>query len=152
MEEAFRQRRLVHLLQGRLVLFQRAAAALWAISDRCRGRETLRPRLPALCPSALFGAAQVFLDLPCPDPHDMDRVAGHVGGTLLTLGASGHTGRRLSRKRTGVSDSDEYRKQAKEARQMAAKAVLREDQVFWLRMAEDWAKLAQAADERSKGR
>jgi hypothetical protein len=82
----------------------------------------------------------------------MDRLADHVGGTLLTFGASGHNGCRLSRKSTNVSDSDEYRKQAEEARQMAAKAVLREDQVFWLRMAEDWAKLAQAADERSKGR
>jgi hypothetical protein len=82
----------------------------------------------------------------------MDRLADHVGGTLLTFGTSGHTGCRLSRTSTNVSDSDEYRKQAEEARQMATKAVLGEDQVFWLRMAEDWAKLAQAADERSKGR
>jgi hypothetical protein len=51
-----------------------------------------------------------------------------------------------------VSDSDEYRKQAETARQMAAKAVLREDQIFWLRVASDWAKLAQAADERREGR
>ena len=24
----------------------------------------------------------LFLNLPCRDPHDMDRVADHVGGTL----------------------------------------------------------------------
>jgi gluconate kinase len=51
-----------------------------------------------------------------------------------------------------VSDSDGFRKQAEDARQMAGRALKKEDKAFWLRLAEDWAKLAQDADEKPKRR
>ena len=51
-----------------------------------------------------------------------------------------------------VSDADEYRRQAENARKMADRTARTEDKAFWLRMAEDWAKLALTADERRKGR
>jgi hypothetical protein len=38
----------------------------------------------------LRGLPQVFLNVPCRNPHDMDRVADHVGGTLFTVGTSRH--------------------------------------------------------------
>ena len=41
----------------------------------------------------------------------------------------------------------EFRKQAEEARQMAARSAKQEDKAFWLRLAEDWLKLAQDADK-----
>jgi hypothetical protein len=50
-----------------------------------------------------------------------------------------------------VSDADEFRKQAEDARQMAARSLKQEDKAFWLRLAEDWNKLAQEAD-RDRGR
>ncbi len=78
----------------------------------------------------------------------MDRVADYVGGALLAFGASGHT--RLLR--CNLSDADEFRKQATDAREMAARSLKQEDKAFWLRLAEDWIKLAQQADEAAKSR
>ena len=49
-----------------------------------------------------------------------------------------------------LSDADEFRRQAEDARKMAAGTSKQADKVFWLRMAEDWAKLAQEADEKPK--
>lgn len=46
-----------------------------------------------------------------------------------------------------MTGGDEFRKQAEEARQTAARSLKQEDKVFWLRLAEDWIKLAQQADE-----
>jgi hypothetical protein len=40
-----------------------------------------------------------------------------------------------------MSNADEYRKQAEDARQMAARSLKEEDKAFWLRLAEDWLKL-----------
>jgi hypothetical protein len=49
-----------------------------------------------------------------------------------------------------VSDANEFRKQAEDARQMATQSVNQEDKAFWLRLAEDWIKLAQDADKNAK--
>jgi hypothetical protein len=46
-----------------------------------------------------------------------------------------------------VSNADQFRKDAEEARQMAARSTKQEDKAFWLRLAEDWYKLAQEADK-----
>jgi hypothetical protein len=46
-----------------------------------------------------------------------------------------------------VSNADQFRKDAEEARQMAARSTKQEDKAFWLRLAEDWNKLAQEADK-----
>jgi hypothetical protein len=46
-----------------------------------------------------------------------------------------------------MSDADEFRKQAEECRQLAATAIKPKDKAFWLRLAEDWLKLAQEADK-----
>jgi hypothetical protein len=51
-----------------------------------------------------------------------------------------------------MDNSDQYQRQAEHARQMAAKTTRQEDKEFWLRMAEDWDKLARSADDRQKGR
>jgi hypothetical protein len=48
-----------------------------------------------------------------------------------------------------VSDADDFRKQAQDARQMALRSLKQEDKAFWLRLAEDWIKLAQEADKNS---
>ena len=45
-----------------------------------------------------------------------------------------------------MNDADEFRKQAEEARQTAARCLKQEDKAFWLRLAEDWLKLAQKPD------
>jgi hypothetical protein len=50
------------------------------------------------------------------------------------------------------SQADEFRKQAEECRQLAATALKAIDKAFWLRLAEDWLKLAQEADKPSKRR
>ena len=50
-------------------------------------------RCPALGRAGSLGrvlAGVFFLNLSRCDPHDVDRVANHVGGALLTFGASGH--------------------------------------------------------------
>ncbi len=46
-----------------------------------------------------------------------------------------------------MSNADQFRKDAEEARQMAARTTKQEDKAFWLRLAEDWNKLAQEADK-----
>jgi hypothetical protein len=47
-----------------------------------------------------------------------------------------------------VSDFlDQFRKQAEECRKLAALVPLAEDKAFWLRLAEEWEKLAQVADK-----
>jgi hypothetical protein len=51
-----------------------------------------------------------------------------------------------------VSDAAEFRQHAEECRQLARTARKPEDQAFWLRLAEDWLKLAQHADESQKKR
>jgi hypothetical protein len=50
------------------------------------------------------------------------------------------------------ADADEHRKQAEECRQLAATALKGIDKAFWLRLAEDWPKLAQEADKPTKRR
>jgi hypothetical protein len=47
-----------------------------------------------------------------------------------------------------MNDADRYRKQAEDARQMAAKSVSPLDKATWLRIAEDWLRLAQDVDTR----
>jgi hypothetical protein len=49
------------------------------------------------------------------------------------------------------SQADDFRK-AEECRQLAATALKAIDKTFWLRLAEDWLKLAQEADKPSKRR
>jgi hypothetical protein len=46
------------------------------------------------------------------------------------------------------NDSDRFRRQADESRQQAARSVNPLDKESWLRVAEEWIKLAQAADDR----
>jgi hypothetical protein len=46
------------------------------------------------------------------------------------------------------SDAAKYRKQAEECRQLAAKAVSPVDKEAWLRVAEEWLKLATSAEGR----
>jgi hypothetical protein len=46
-----------------------------------------------------------------------------------------------------MTKADEFRKQANDAREMATRALKQEDKAFWLRVAEDWIKLAQQADQ-----
>ena len=46
-----------------------------------------------------------------------------------------------------MSNADQFRKDAEEARQMAARSTKQGDKAFWLRLAEDWYKLAQEADK-----
>jgi hypothetical protein len=47
--------------------------------------------------------------------------------------------------------ADPFRRNAEECRQLAARALKAADKVFWLRLAEDWLKLAQEADKPTKG-
>ena len=46
----------------------------------------------------------------------------------------------------GMTQADDLRRQTEEARQMAAQSLKQEDKASWLRLAEDWIKLAQEAD------
>jgi hypothetical protein len=46
-------------------------------------------------------------------------------------------------------DADRYRKQAEEARQHAENAINPLDKAEWLRLAGEWSKLAQQADDRN---
>jgi hypothetical protein len=50
-----------------------------------------------------------------------------------------------------TNDADQFRKEAKEARQMADSAAIPEDKEFWLHIAEEWLKLAQEADKPKGG-
>jgi hypothetical protein len=45
-------------------------------------------------------------------------------------------------------DSEKFRRQADESRQQAAKAINPLDKEAWLRLAEEWIKLAQASERR----
>jgi hypothetical protein len=47
------------------------------------------------------------------------------------------------------NDADKFRKKAEEARRHAAKAYSAIDREAWLRVAEDWLKLASSADGRN---
>jgi hypothetical protein len=49
-------------------------------------------------------------------------------------------------------DAAQFRKQAEECRQLAGIALKQSDKAFWLRLAQDWLKLAQKADEQNEGR
>ena len=46
------------------------------------------------------------------------------------------------------TDADSFRKEAEECREQAAKAISQLDKDTWLRLAAEWIKLAQAAEER----
>jgi hypothetical protein len=46
------------------------------------------------------------------------------------------------------NDSEKFRRQADESRQQAAKAINPLDKEAWLRVAEEWIKLAQASERR----
>jgi hypothetical protein len=46
------------------------------------------------------------------------------------------------------NEAARFRKQAEEAREHAAKAISPLDKEAWLRVAEDWLKLASSADDR----
>jgi hypothetical protein len=50
----------------------------------------------------------------------------------------------------GMNGADVYRKQAEDARQMAEKAISPLDKATWLRLAEDWQRLAESVDGRGK--
>jgi hypothetical protein len=49
-----------------------------------------------------------------------------------------------------MSPSEEFRKQADIANKLAARSSKDADKAFWLRLAEDWLKLAIAAAETDK--
>ena len=51
-----------------------------------------------------------------------------------------------------MMDADDFRKQAEDARQMAAYAPKQGDKAFWLELADDWLNLAQKADRADKRR
>jgi hypothetical protein len=46
-----------------------------------------------------------------------------------------------------MASRDQWRRRAHECRQLAALTMRAEDKAFWLRLAEDWARLAELADE-----
>jgi hypothetical protein len=48
------------------------------------------------------------------------------------------------------NDSDRFRRQADECREQAAKAINPLDKESWLRVAEEWIKLAQATERREE--
>ena len=48
------------------------------------------------------------------------------------------------------TDAQRYRKAAQECREQAEKAIGQLDKETWLRLAADWIKLAQAAEERHR--
>jgi hypothetical protein len=50
-----------------------------------------------------------------------------------------------------VTTSEEYRRHAEQARKVAADSHREDDKTFWLKMAGDWERLAQLADQRRKG-
>jgi hypothetical protein len=65
---------------------------------------------------------------------------------------NGSAGASRSGRRRPPRGADQFRKQAKECRQWAATALKAVDKAFWLRLAEDWLKLAQEADNPTKRR
>jgi hypothetical protein len=50
-----------------------------------------------------------------------------------------------------VTTPEEYRRHAEQARKVAADCHREDDRTFWLKMAADWERLAQLADDRRKG-
>jgi hypothetical protein len=46
-----------------------------------------------------------------------------------------------------MSDGDEFRKRAEQARQNAAQCPDKTDKAFWLNIARDWETLAESADK-----
>jgi hypothetical protein len=50
-----------------------------------------------------------------------------------------------------VTTPEEYRRHAEQARKMAADCHREDDRTFWLKMAADWERLAQLANDRRKG-
>jgi hypothetical protein len=65
-------------------------------------------------------------------------VSGGVSGTYLIGQCRCGQGPLPSPPRSVMSDVEEFRKQAEDARQMAARSIKQDDKVFWLRLAEDW--------------
>jgi hypothetical protein len=49
-----------------------------------------------------------------------------------------------------LASLDQWRRQADECRQLAALTMRAEDKAFWLRLAENWARLAELADKFSE--
>jgi hypothetical protein len=49
-----------------------------------------------------------------------------------------------------VTEAERFRKQAEECRQMAAKVISPLDKEAWLKLAEDWLRLAREADRRDR--
>jgi len=58
----------------------------------------------------------------------------------------------VERPGANVSVADEFRKQAEEAKQMASHCYKAENEALWLRLAENWLKLAQEADKEADRR
>jgi hypothetical protein len=56
----------------------------------------------------------------------------------------------MLRSGSSVSEVAAFRKEAEECRQLASTSKKPEDKVFWLRLAEDWLKLAQQVENRRK--
>jgi hypothetical protein len=52
----------------------------------------------------------------------------------------------------GTNMADEYRKNADDCREQAAKALRPLDKERWLKLAEDWLKLAKIEESKPKGR
>jgi hypothetical protein len=46
------------------------------------------------------------------------------------------------------TDAERFRKEAEECRRLAERSVSQPDKESWLRLASDWIKLAEAAEER----
>jgi hypothetical protein len=49
-----------------------------------------------------------------------------------------------------LKDADQYRQEAEECRKLAESAVSRPDKEAWLRLAADWVKLAESAEQRRR--
>jgi hypothetical protein len=49
-----------------------------------------------------------------------------------------------------LSASDEFRKQAEDCREWARRALRPQDKVFWLKLAEDWQRMAEQADQSAR--
>jgi hypothetical protein len=47
-------------------------------------------------------------------------------------------------------DADQYRREAEECRKLAESAVSEPDKEAWLRLAADWVKLAESAEQRRR--
>jgi hypothetical protein len=87
--------------------------------------------------------AAIVRSPPCPCVHNVERRKPRLTRNRLTLASvTAHA------VLEAVSDFlDQFRKQAEECRKLAALVPLAEDKAFWLRLAEEWEKLAQVADK-----